>query len=952
MGTIEYDGAGTIDLATESGSEGANYGNSMSTLNDPFWNNTTGDTHSWYGESNATGSSSTGPSAPQSGDDYIYVETSSGYCYSSGNSAILLSDAITQSGVQISFYYNGYGSQIDHLALEYSTNGGSTWTTSWSVQNTNSNTWVAVSRDLSAYAVTHLRFVYTRTSSGWSSDMALDNINVTYSGTTPILTDNYYNLEIDATDAANTGILDIDGDLTIASGATLNKAATIYTIAGSYINSGGTFTSTGGYLTFDGTGTETCAAFSNAATRLKIEKTSGGSVTTTGNSDFDYVYINSGSYIIDGETITNDNYMYVQGGTLKITSGLFHNNTPATSNMCRLSSGTIDIDGGELRIGNLSTTRYPDIYMTGGTIDISGGNLNIADALYSSSGTITQTGGNIVVGGYTGSSTHSSTAKLYKSSGTINFTGGTFAVKAQYPSASYYSLQITSGVTVNSNANHTMVLDPSGENMYMDLNGKTLGTMTINNSGSYSVFARDNFTLLGDLTINASGKLESYSSTGDITLNGGNFVNNGTFDLNSSDMTFTGSGNVNCGAITSNAAGTLVMNKTSTTNIVTLVGDVELKKITLTSGLINPDGNDLTIINSSPGSVSSYVAGPVTFSCQSVSSEVCLPTGKAGKYRPTFIDAASTSSTTFTAEYNDVSHSSVQWATGSGGAPVGGSAPINHIAAGYWWDVERNGTTQAKVGFDWDNTFQGIDDVSSMIVAHYNSTTSQWENIMGSNQATGTVSQGSMRSALMNDFSPFGGGSSGPGNPLPVDLLSFNTTCSHDLVDVDFTVLSQINNDYFLVERSEDAVNWEVIGNIDGAGNTNTQMDYNFVDANPLATEGYYRLTQVDFDNKSETFWPVITECSTENTGLDLTVYPNPVLDHFTIEIDLEEYQGDDVYYTILDIRGSIVKEDKISLTRGFNKHEIQIEDLSTGAYMLRFTNTKNHIKEQRIMVK
>jgi hypothetical protein len=257
--------------------------------------------------------------------------------------------------------------------------------------------------------------------------------------------------------------------------------------------------------------------------------------------------------------------------------------------MFRLSSGTIDIDDGELRIGNLSTTRYPDIYMTGGTIDVSGGTLNISDALYSSSGTITQTGGNINVGGYTGSSTHSSTAKLYKSSGTINFTGGTFAVKAQYPSASYYSLQISSGVTVNSNANHTTVLDPSGENMYMDLNGKTLGTMTINNSGSYSVFAKDNFTLLGDLTINASGKLESMSTTGDITLNGGNFVNNGTFDLNSSDMTFTGSGNVTCGAITSNGAGTLVMNKASASNTLTLNGDIELNKLTLTTGLIDPN---------------------------------------------------------------------------------------------------------------------------------------------------------------------------------------------------------------------------------------------------------------------------------------------------------------------------------------------------------------------------
>jgi hypothetical protein len=591
--------------------------------------------------------------------------------------------------------------------------------------------------------------------------------------------------------------------------------------------------------------------------------------------------------------------------------------------------------------------------MTGGTIDVSGGTLSVNDALFSTTGTITQTGGTINLGAYTGTGTPSSTAGLQKYAGTLNLTGGTLAVKSQYPSASYYSIQIYNAVTVNSNSNHTTVLDPLGENMYMDLNGITLGSMTINNSGSYSVFAKDNFTLKGDLTINANGKLESSSSLGDITLDGGSFVNNGTFDLNSSDMTFTGGNNVTCGAITSAGAGTLVMNKTSASNKLTLTGDVELNKLTLTKGLILPSTKTLTIRATSPGSPASHVNGPVTLNAISYNSgSIQVPTGDGTVYRPVFLQPESAGATTFKVEYKNTAHSSVNWNLPST-APVGSG--IHHVAGGHWWDVHRVGPTRAKVGFNWNvavNPSQvgDVTAVNEMVVTHWNG--SIWENVMGSNVASGTASSGSVTSDYIDEFSPFTEGSSGPGNPLPVDLLSFNATCSHDIVDVDFTVLSQINNDYFLVERSEDAVNWEVIGNIDGAGNTNTQMDYNFVDMHPLATQGYYRLTQVDFDAKSETFWPVTTECSSNNTGLDISVYPNPILDHFTIEIDLDEYQGDDVYYTILDIRGSIVKEDQISLTRGFNKHEIQIEDLSTGAYMLRFTNTKNHIKEQRIMVK
>jgi hypothetical protein len=176
----------------------------------------------------------------------------------------------------------------------------------------------------------------------------------------------------------------------------------------------------------------------------------------------------------------------------------------------------------------------------------------------------------------------------------LNLTAGTIEVKSQYPSTSYNAIQINSGATVNANVNHTTVLDPSGENMYLDLNGKTLGKLTIANSGSYTVYARDNFTLLGNLTINSGGKLESMSSTGDITLNGKNFVNNGTFDLNASDITFSGTSNVTCGAITSNGAGNLVLTKTASTNTVTTTGDLDLNSFTLNEGKLLVDGEDVT----------------------------------------------------------------------------------------------------------------------------------------------------------------------------------------------------------------------------------------------------------------------------------------------------------------------------------------------------------------------
>ena len=65
--------SGTADIFTEVQSETANYGTSESTLSDPNWTSS----HDWKGNNGSTGSSSTGPNGPQSGNDYIYYEASS-----------------------------------------------------------------------------------------------------------------------------------------------------------------------------------------------------------------------------------------------------------------------------------------------------------------------------------------------------------------------------------------------------------------------------------------------------------------------------------------------------------------------------------------------------------------------------------------------------------------------------------------------------------------------------------------------------------------------------------------------------------------------------------------------------------------------------------------------------------------------------------------------------------
>jgi hypothetical protein len=237
-----------------------------------------------------------------------------------------------------------------------------------------------------------------------------------------------------------------------------------------------------------------------------------------------------------------------------------------------------------------------------------------------------------------------------------------------------------------------------------------------------------------------------------------------------------------------------------------------------------------------------------------------------------------------------------------------------------------------------------------MIVAHYNG--NAWEKVGTTPIITGDTYSGSVKANVPStSFSPFTLGSGTGMNPLPVDLVSFTANCNYEHVDVAFSVASQVNNHHFIIERSMNGMEWEEVGTLQGAGNNGTLMDYSFVDYDPIIGLSYYRLTQVDYDGALKIFYPVSTSCgASDSRGLPINAYPNPAVSQFTVELDLEELKGSNVYYSILDFKGTIVASDQLDLSTGYNKHVINISKLSAGVYTFRIHNTYTPIAETRII--
>ena len=152
--------------------------------------------------------------------------------------------------------------------------------------------------------------------------------------------------------------------------------------------------------------------------------------------------------------------------------------------------------------------------MTDGTIDVSGV-LNISDELDVAGGTITQSGGIINIKSYVGGGNGTTTAnKFDMAAGTLNLNGGTLNLYGQVNSSSYTSMTIASGVTLNATTGHTTVITSnttSNEDMYIDLNGKSLGNLTIN-LGGHEVYMNTDMNVLGNLTL-TDGTFETSGNT-------------------------------------------------------------------------------------------------------------------------------------------------------------------------------------------------------------------------------------------------------------------------------------------------------------------------------------------------------------------------------------------------------------------------------------------------------
>ena len=171
---------------------------------------------------------------------------------------------------------------------------------------------------------------------------------------------------------------------------------------------------------------------------------------------------------------------------------------------------------------------------------------------------------------------------------------------------------------------------------------------------------------------------------------------------------------------------------------------------------------------------------------------------------------------------------------------------------------------------------------------------------------------------------------------LPVKLRSFDANAqSNGSVRLDWVTESEINNDYFEVQRSTDGTSWEPMKTVKGAGNSSSIIHYTETDASPVAPVTYYRLRQVDY-NKSSEYSSIQRVDIAGSEKMLIQVHPNPTTEWLYVD-GAESSLKEIAVFNVIGVNVGNQISDIVERDGGIS---INVANLHAGLYILHVGKT------------
>ena len=189
-------------------------------------------------------------------------------------------------------------------------------------------------------------------------------------------------------------------------------------------------------------------------------------------------------------------------------------------------------------------------------------------------------------------------------------------------------------------------------------------------------------------------------------------------------------------------------------------------------------------------------------------------------------------------------------------------------------------------------------------------------------------------------------GSTNKENPLPINLVHFAAAPINGNIKLDWTTASEINNDYFVIESSVDAINFEEVTRLSGAGNSNVVLNYRAFDNAPHPGVSYYRLKQVDYDGKFMYSNIEVVNLPTLWQN-EIVLSPNPVINLLDVRLDPDSFKNPQL--ELRDIQGKLVLTKTDAEVNAQMPIKLDLQDLPQGLYFLTVTENKHTLIKKLI---
>lgn len=166
---------------------------------------------------------------------------------------------------------------------------------------------------------------------------------------------------------------------------------------------------------------------------------------------------------------------------------------------------------------------------------------------------------------------------------------------------------------------------------------------------------------------------------------------------------------------------------------------------------------------------------------------------------------------------------------------------------------------------------------------------------------------------------------------LPIELISFKAKKENSSVQLSWATATEINNDYFTIERSSNGIDFISVKNIKGAGNSNQLNTYTYSKSDIEIDGVYYRLKQTDYDGKFS-YSSIVYVAPNEMEANKVAVYPNP---SETNQIRFNANKPEVYTLSVSTLAGQIIHSTELF------SNQITLPELSKGFYLLQFKNNE-----------